>query len=181
MSGEIPRNNPEKKEVLDDNARKFIVESIDPALLESGETSSFTLTTNWLETDEDSEKKLAYKEFDNGDIQILLIAKVTNDGNRISEKVKITEEEYKRLLESSILHLEKKRHEFTYDQKGIPFSMKYDEFTDNKLRILEVDAANEEIRDSFSPEDFPAELTEVTGNLKYYGYRVSAAISQLGI
>jgi hypothetical protein len=173
MSAEIPTHNPEKKEVLDDNARKFIVETIDPTLLVETRASSYTLTTDWLETGEDNEKKLAHKKFDNGDIQILLIAKVTKDGNRTSEKTKITEDEYKRLLESSVLHLEKKRHEFTYAQNGVSFSMKYDEFADSELRILEVDAASDEMRDSFIPEDFPAELIEVTGDTQYYGYRVA--------
>lgn len=173
MSLENPVANPEKKEILDDNARKFIAETIDPQFLEEHRASSFTLTTDWLETGEDNEKKLAYKEFDSGEIQILLIAKVTKDGCRTSEKVKITDEEYKRLLESSVLHLEKKRHEFTYTQNGIPFSMKYDEFADSELRILEVDAASDEMRDSFIPEDFPAELIEVTGDTQYYGYRVA--------
>ena len=176
MSGEIPRNNPEKKETLDDNARKFIVEAIDPTLLEGSEVSSFTLTTDWLETGEDNEKKLAHKKFDNGDIQILLIAKVTKDGNRTSEKAKITDEEYKNLLESSVLHLEKKRHEFTYTQNGIPFFMKYDEFADSALRILEVDAGSDELRDSFDPGVFPTKLVEVTGDLKYHGYRVTTTL-----
>ena len=91
MLGEIPQSNPEKKEVLDDNARKFIVEAIDPALLDSSEASSFILATDWLETSETNEKKLAHKTFDNGDIQILLIVKITKDGNRTSEKTKISE------------------------------------------------------------------------------------------
>ncbi len=36
MSAEIPRNTPEKKEVLDDNARKFIVDTLDSTFLEEG-------------------------------------------------------------------------------------------------------------------------------------------------
>lgn len=176
MSGVIPLNNPKKKEVLDDNARKFIVEAIDPALLEKSNASSFILATDWLETDEASEKKLAYKKFDNGDIQILLIAKVTKNGSRTSEKEKITKEQYEKLLSSSILHLEKKRYEFMYTQDGIPFSMKYDKFADSEVRILEVDAESDDARSVFNPNDFPAVLTEVTGDMRYYGYRVAAVV-----
>lgn len=164
------------KEILDDNARKFTVDTIDPKFLKEMEASSFTLTTDWLETGEDNEKKLAYKEFDNGDIQILLISKITKNGSRTSEKEKITEEKYKELLDSSILHLEKKRYEFTYVQKDISFSVKYDEFAESKLCILEVDATNEQERDSFSPGNFPSELIEVTGDMKYYGYRVATVV-----
>lgn len=176
MSGETPTNNPEKKEILDDNARKFITETIDSKFLTENNASSFILTTDWLETGEDNEKKLAYKEFDNDEIQILLIAKVTKNGSRTSEKEKITAAEYEELLESSILRVEKKRYEFTYTQNNIPFTVKYDEFAESELRILEVDAASEDARDSFNPSDFPAKLTEVTGDVQYYGYRVASAI-----
>ena len=169
-------NTPEKKEILDDNARKFITETIDPQFLDEHHASSFTLTTDWLETGEDNEKKLAYKEFDSGEIQILLIAKVTKDGSRTSEKEKITAAEYAELLSSSILRLEKKRYEFTYPQNGIPFSIKYDEFTDSALRILEVDAGSDEERSAFHPSGFPSGLVEVTGDINYYGYRVASAL-----
>lgn len=173
MSVEIPKTTPEKKEVLDDNARKFTVEPISTQFLDEHGATSFTLTVDWLKTSEDNEKKVAYKEFDNGDIQILLIAKVTKDGNRTSEKIKITEDEYKELRRSSILRLEKKRYEFEYTQNGIPYSVKYDEFPDGNLRILEVDASNEQERSSFSPSDFPGGPEEVTGDARYYGYRVA--------
>jgi len=33
MSVEIPKHNPEKKEKLDDNARKFITNALSPELL----------------------------------------------------------------------------------------------------------------------------------------------------
>lgn len=138
--------------------------------------SSFTLIVDWLETGEDNEKKVVYKKFDNGDTQILLITKVTKDGNRTSEKEKITEEKYNEFLNSSVLHLEKKRYEFPYTQNNISFSTKYDEFAGGKLCMLEVDAANEEDRNAFSPSDFPTELTEVTGDMQYYGYRVATLL-----
>jgi hypothetical protein len=172
-----PIQRPERNELIDDNARKFVVEAIDHDFLEENVVSSFALTVDWLETSEDNEKKVAYKKFDTGNIQILLIAKVTKDGRRTSEKEKITEEKYKELLSSSILHLEKKRHEFDYTQNTISFSIKFDEFAKGKLYILEVDAPSEEERNAFNPIDFPARLTEVTGDIRYYGYRVADIIN----
>lgn len=170
---------PKKKETLDDNARKFIVEAIDLKFLKDNRASSFTLTVDWLETGEDNEKKIAYKKFDNGDVQILLITKVTKSGHRTSEKEKITEEQYKELLGSSILHLEKKRYEFEYTQNDVPFSIKYDEFANSRLCMLEVDASSEEERNSFNASEFPSELTEVTGDISYYGYRVATIVYSL--
>lgn len=169
---EIPKHNPEKREMLDDNARKFVTEPIDPRFLEENSATSFDLIVDWLEVGDDNEKKVAYKKFANGEVQILLISKITKDGKRTSEKERITEEKYQELLDSSILHLEKKRHEFEYAQNGITFSMKYDEFGSRELNLLEVDASSEEKRDTFQPVDFPNRLDEVTGDLKYYGPRI---------
>jgi len=42
--------------------------------------------------------------------------------------------------------------------------------------MLEVDASDERERNSFSPDDFPADLEEVTGDIRYYGYRVAEII-----
>jgi hypothetical protein len=173
MHAEIPQSNPEKKETLDDNARKFITAPIDPAFLAENHATSHHLVVDWLETGVDNEKKVAYKTFENNDVQILLIAKVTIDGNRTSQKQPITEEEYGGLLHSSTLHLEKKRYEFAYQQNNTVFSVKYDTFPNDKPPILEVDAATTEERDSFDPSAFPAHLHEVTGDIRYYGYHVA--------
>lgn len=173
MSNEILKNNLENKEILDDNARKFLTDTIDPQFLEHQNATSFTLTTNWLKTGADHEEKLAHKDFGNGNIQILLIKKVTKGGNRTSEKQSIDKGEYERLLPLSTLHAKKRRYEFSFVQNDTPFSIKYDEFSDSDLRLLEVDAASDQERDIFSPNDFPYKLTEVTGDLRYYGYRVT--------
>jgi len=173
---ELPSTNPENREVLDDNARKFTLETLAPAFLAENQAKSFVLTTDWLKTDDDSEEKLARKEFKNGDVQRLRIMKTTKNGKRTSVKEKITEEEYQELIADSVLRVEKVRHEFT-SQDG--FSMKYDEFLGSDLRILEVDATNENDRDSFSPIDFPTPLTEVTGNMDYQGYRVAGVLASL--
>lgn len=176
MLEKLPMHTPERSEVLGDNARKFVVDTLDPKFLDENNASSFNLIVDWLEKGEDNEKKIAYKQFDNGDTQILLIAKVTIDGDRTSSKGEITEEKYKELLGSSILHVEKRRHEFDYTQNNISFSTNFDEFAGGKLYMLEVDASTKEERNSFDPNDFPAKLTEVTGDIRYYGYRVADII-----
>lgn len=178
MTADIPEDKPEKekREVLDDNARKFVVGPIDSIFLDENDASSLKLTVDWLETGEDNETKVAYKDFGNNDIQILLISKTTVNDNRTSEKKKITKEEYEQLKKSSVLHLEKTRYEFTYAQNDTSFSVKYDEFANSELRVLEIDASSEEERESFNPDDFPIELAEVTGDLQYYGYRVANVI-----
>lgn len=168
---------PEKqKEILDDNARKFVVGTLEPAFLEGIGASSFLMITDWLETGEDDERKLAHKKFANGDVQILLIYKIMKDGRRTSEKEKINEQEYIELLKGSVRHVEKVRYEFSYDQDDITFGVKYDEFIDSDLRVLEVDASNDEQRNAFDPDTFPSELSEVTGKMQYYGYRVADII-----
>ena len=51
--------------------------------------------------------------------------------------------------------------------------MKFDAFSKGELYMLEVDAPSEEERNAFKPSDFPFKLTEVTGDMNYYGYRVA--------
>lgn len=165
--------NPEKELVVDDNARKFLSQSLDDSFFADKQVISFDLVVDWLETDETSEKKLAHKTFDDGSTQIQLIAKVMrDDGVRKTVKEPLSEERYRELTTDSILHLEKKRCEFSIEQNGVEYDTKYDIFADGKLHMLEVDAKNNDDRVSFNPEDFPAKLEEVTGNLKYYGYRI---------
>lgn len=166
-------NTPEKNALIDDNARKFIVLGTDHQFFEAQGALSYELVTDWLETNQDNESKVVCKRFENGDIQRLLIAKVTIGDKRTSEKKKITKFEYDELRESSTLHLKKMRHEFDYVQNGVIFSMKFDEFSDSELSILEVDAQSEAERSIFNPRDFQAKLEEVTGDVSYYGYRVA--------
>jgi hypothetical protein len=173
MSEKPKVNAFETNKAIDDNARKFISEPIDRSFLQDHHAKSFTLTTDWLETSEESEKKIAYKEYDNGDIQILLISKHTTDGKRSTVKEKITGEEYNTLLGSSILRVEKRRHEFEYIQNDIAFSVNFDEFTAAGLNVVEIDASKDEERNIFDPSDFPAKLAEVTGDMSYYGYRIA--------
>lgn len=164
-----------QKDIVDDNARKFLVKPLDAAFLEKSKTS-FLLATDWLETGEDSERKVAHKTYTNGETKIFLISKTTKDGRRISERQPISQEEYAKLLEESVSHLEKMRYEFDYEQNGTVFDVKYDVFSNSDLRVLEVDAATEEERNSFELSDFPSKLTEVTGEMQYYGYRVASIV-----
>jgi hypothetical protein len=177
MSEKLPVSTPERNELLDDNARKFVVEAIDHELLQGNGVISYSLTVDWLETDEHNEKKLAYKQFDSGDRQILLISKLAENGKRLSKKTPISEDDYNDLRNSSILHLKKRRYEFVSTQDAISFSIKFDEFAGSPLRILEVDAATERERNSFDPSRFPAGLAEVTGEISYYGYRVASLVA----
>lgn len=165
-----------QKEVLEDNARKFVISTINPEFLKASNTTGYLLVTDWLETGEDNEKKLARKEFENGDVQILLISKVTVDGNRTSEKEKITEEQYEELITGSISHVEKMRYEFKYIQDGVEFDIKYDEFMDSSLRVLEVDASSDADRELFTADERFKGAREVTGDLQYYGYRVAEIV-----
>lgn len=160
-----------------DNARKFIVDAIDSSFLEKNNSKSFLLIVDWLVTEEDSEKKIVYKKFTTGEIQYWLVEKFINGASsRVTNKTKLAESEYNEFLKSSTVHLEKMRYEFSFTQdssNNISFELKYDEFAGSKLCMLEVDGANEEVRDSFNLKDFPYKITEVTGNMQYYGYRIS--------
>ncbi len=168
--------DPEKKAMLDDNARKFLVAGLASDFLTENGATSFALITDWLQTGESSEKKLAYKKFENGDVQTLLITKTTRGGSRTAVKEELTREQYEELLDLSILRVEKTRYEFNYMQDNILFSMKYDEFTEGSLRVLEVDASTDGERNMFDSTRFPAEVAEVTGDTRYYGYHVVEAI-----
>jgi len=173
-----PASNIEKKESVEDNARKFTLGEISPEFLKEKNASSFFLTVNWMKVAEASEIKVARKEFTNGEVQILLISKLIKDGSRISEKKKINEDEYREMLRSSVLHLQKTRHEFKYVQGNITFTLKYDVFEDGNTNMLEVDADSEELRSQFKIKDFPFTLSEVTGNMDYYGYKVAKTLTQ---
>lgn len=167
---------PSQTVVLEDNARKFIVESLDERVLEGEDVKAYSLTTDWLEMNEASETKLAYKTYSNGDVQMLRIAKVTGPNGRTSQKDTIDETEYNSLLARSVCRVEKKRHEWVYVQNGTKFDVTYDVFSRSPLRILEVDAATDSERAAFDPLEFPATLTEVTGDIRYYGYRIADAL-----
>lgn len=164
------------KELLGDNARKFIVESLDDTFL-GGEGIRYLLVTDWLEMGSDNEKKLAYKKYSDGKVQILRISKVTTEEGRTSQKEKISEEQYEALLADSVRRVEKIRHELKFTQDGVHFELKYDEFKDSDLRILEVDAKTDEERAAFNHDEFPGEILEVTGDVRYYGYRVRDVLS----
>lgn len=175
---ERPTNTPEQKTVAKDNARKFIIGEFDPSEVTDGDVTSFKLIVDWLETGEDDETKLARKIFSDGREQILLIQKVAKDGNRVAEKVEISQEEYDKRRVDSQLHLEKTRYEFGYTQNGVEFSLKYDDFGDERY-LLEVDAADEAQRVLFNPHEFPGKLREVEDDSRAFeGYRIVEQLAQ---
>ena len=180
MPEEIPVSQPEKKEAIDDNARKFILDAIDPQFLRGGGAISYDLVTDWLITDAASEKKVVYKKFESREVEYFAIEKISDGRGRKTNKKKISEGEYKILLGSSILRSAKRRSDFNFVQNGTSFAMKYDEFPNEKLHMLEIDAATETERTKFNIDEFPFKLTEVTGDLRYYGYRVAETIAARG-
>ncbi len=132
------------------------------------------MTIDWILAAEESEKKLVSRRFQDGGSEFLLITKDWNSGlHRTSLKARITEMEYRSLAISSLIRVEKRRYEFGYLQKTFRFACKYDEFPNCTLRILEIDAIGKARADSFDPSDFPYALIEVTGDKKYYGFRIA--------
>lgn len=177
MTADLPPKlhiDPERKtETLDDNARKFTTDVIEADFLLVNDAIGFRLITDWLEIGVDTEVKLARKVYDNGQEQLLLISKITNDTARTSTKEAITTDQYQMHIASSVCHLEKMRYEFTYRQNDTLFDVKYDEFIGSSLRIVEVDAQSDAERESFTPDAFTGALQEVTGDIRFYGYRVA--------
>jgi len=176
MSEESPLNGLEKKEGIDDNARKFTLDVIDSDFLRRQKAISYDLTVDWLITDAASEKKIVHKKLDTGEVQYFLIEKVIEGEKRKTDKKRISEEEYRSHLGSSMLRVEKRRFEFDLTQNNLLFKVKYDEFANSKVRMVEVDADTEADRNAFRPTDFPFKLTEVTGDVRYYGYHVKEVI-----
>lgn len=179
MTTENYMQNPDKKEnpAIDDNAYKYTLSALTSEFLAHYNVKSYLLITDWIETGDDSEKKVARKIFGDGSVELLLIEKKTINGERKTIKNSISAAVYDEYVIASIVHVEKTRHEFVYTQGDNTFDMKYDEFTDSSLRVLEVDAENDEARETFVASNFEgADLQEVTGDERYYGYRVAQMI-----
>ncbi len=158
---------------MEDNARKFIVSKVNSEFLGENGAIRALLIVDWLITEEDKEKKLVYKKFENGEIQFGLVEKIILDGSRTTKKTKLIESDYNSSLSNSTVHLEKIRYEFNYEVNGVLFSLKYDEFKNGELCMFEIDAKTEEERNSFPVHNLPFELEEVTGDMRYYGYRMA--------
>ncbi len=176
MSEDISIIQQERKEGVDDNARKFTLDAIDADFLKQQSAISYDLIIDWLVTDATSEKKIVYKKLESGEVHYFLIEKIIDGDRRKTDKKLTSKEEYKKHLDSSILRVEKKRFEFDFRQNDLSFKVKYDEFVNSKLQMLEVDAGSEADRSAFKPTDFPYKLTEVTGDVRYYGYHVKEVV-----
>lgn len=181
MQEQTPTGTVERKETFDDNARKFTLpDSIDRTFLANAHASLCTLVTDWIVTEEQSERKIVLKKFDNGEQQRFLIQKISTPFNRTTQRKLLTETEYAALRASSVLRMKKRRFEFVYTQNGTDFTLKYDEFPNNSLRILEVDAPTDEVRRTFKPEQFPFKMKEVTEDPAYRGYRITEILGVSG-
>lgn len=161
---------------IDDNARKFTSGAIAPSFLTSNNATSYTLVTDWIVTGDDSEEKVVAKTLDTGEVQYLSIKKVIRNGSRTTDKAAISKDEYSSLRARSVAHSEKRRSDFNFVQNGISYALKYDEFPNGDY-MLEVDASGDDDRKKFDPLSFPVSLVEVTGNLRYYGYRIAETIA----
>lgn len=180
---EIPSATPELEQPPKDDARKFVTAAPfgNDFLRQRDNLKSYLMTTDYLRAGAE-EQKIVRKVYEGGKADYLLIEKVrTASGTTVPAKETLTLEKYNELLKLSLhqYRMTKMRHEFDYDQSGIKLSMKYDEFAESLLCMLEVDADSEEDRNSFAyekPGDFPYALTEVTGDERYYGYQVKAML-----
>lgn len=181
MASEIPTDKSDKREALDDNARKFIADPIEARMLEELGAKSFNLDVYWLETGEDSERKVVHKQFDDGEVMRLEVTKVRDKetGERVSKKVPIEEPDFVIAKTAAALSLKKRRHEFSFIQDGEEFLTKYDEFEGSDLHMIEIDGSNGVDRMSFDPDRFFVDLTEVTPDRRYEGYRLALLISDL--
>ena len=181
MSAETPTTNPEKREGISDNDRKFVVEAIDLEFLAVHGTESYYMITDWLETNEHDEAKIVRKLYGGNKEQLLHIAKVGVEQDRKSKRTPLTKskyDEYQEQLDPTKPHVEKRRYEFKFTQNGISFTAKYDEFADSALRVLEIDAVSktEEDRKAFDPKLFDFALVEVTGIKQFYGHRIAGLV-----
>jgi len=160
----------------EDNARKFTLEGLSDTDLRLNNAFSYDLTVDWLEMGEVDETKLAKKVYPDGTEVLLKIRKITEDGKRIPEKKLLTADEYNKLLEGSLCSVAKRRSEFKYVQDHVVFDVKYDEFHGSSLRMIEADPqeGDEGVFDpSMFAVDFDTELTEVSDDPRYTGFRVT--------
>lgn len=182
MTSEIPKNNPEIKGALQDNARKFVVEYTDDmeSFRQFLDTATMEhLVVDWTETGDSEEEKVVKKFAPGKEPKLLRIKKVKTEGaDRDADKKAITDTEYEQEVKKSVAHLEKDRYEFMMRRDGIDFSVKYDVFSGGELFMVEVDAKDDQQRAAFKPEEFlPFKLIEVTGNDLYYGWQVTKVLN----
>lgn len=157
-----------------DNARKFLVDEFDPALIPEGATS-YVMTTVWTDMSEENDAKAVHKVYDDGAPDgYFFVEKVGPHGAREAKRRIISKAEYDQAIighEQSTAR--KRRTEFTLD--GL--EMKFDEYLDGPLHIIEVDAATPEAREAFDPGVFPWKLHEIFDE-SYDGYRVLKHLPQ---
>lgn len=189
----FPTSHDSEPKPIDDNARKLVLLPIDALKLLDLGALTYDMEVQWTDVSEDSETKVVCKRYVNPDLEpnVLRISKETIDGKRKTLKETISLEEFLKTVEQGdrMLHMEKRRSEFSYAQGDIDFSLKYDEFktgahadgTQRLFCMLEVESDTEEQREQFDPEAFTlAQIyAEATGNPEYTGYRIVQTLQKL--
>lgn len=180
MNHELPAHEREvTQESKLDNARKFITLPLDKRFLDEHGAIAYKMITHWDESS-DTDKKLVAKQYSDGTEKFREIEKVPDgQGGRKAYSRDITAADYYEKLaklDANTVPSEKLRCEFLYQQGAVTFEVKYDQFVDSELCILEVDAANPELRAVFRAEDFPSELREVSGDKRYEGKNVRTMV-----
>lgn len=176
-------NAPNKREKLPDNARKFVVTNgpIDEVLLQNA--VAHNMVVDWTAVGNGTETKVAWKQYDDGRLEILRIAKEKDaDGKRTADKNSVDPENYGAMVTDPIYHLEKRRYEFTYRQGDDDFLIKYDVLEGGVLYLLEVDAldpTDTAARKRFDPDLFEYSLHEVSGDSRYEGYEIVKTLAAL--
>ena len=177
MTHELPQSNPNNRETQKpDNDRKFILESLNPEDVADGAVTAYDMEVYFIEIEPGRETKIVRKIYADGSVKTLKITKVTVNDERTTDKVEIDDEEPESLAQRAVKHFEKRRHEFTYTQGGNTFNLKYDDYADVPLYMLEVGADDQMQIPTFVAQDFPATLTEVSDDKRYSGHRITEVL-----
>ena len=188
MSNFPPTPETEAKPVSD-NARKFIVDPIEPELIPVNNSFVHNMVIHWMSTEPRFEVKVVKKinARDDMDGAILRIMKTTHeDGRRETTREPIPYGEFLEVCERfpDTPHLEKRRTEFFVVQNDKPYLIKYDEFSDSDLRMIEVEIdprakMTEDDLNGFDPAEFFDVRDEVTADPSYKGYRIVETLKKL--
>lgn len=193
MSHNLPPSNEVEPKPVEDNARKLVLFQLDQDKLRAFDATTYDMEIQWIDTSDDFETKVVCKVYDSDerDPQVLKISKSTVDGKRLTTREPISYEEFVEIKErhQGKPHLTKRRSEFDYEQDGVQYAMKYDEFrvgqridgAQQLFCMLEVDAVTEDQRERFDPELFePSQIyAEATGNPNYTGYKIIGTLQKL--
>lgn len=182
----FPPDHDREPKPIDDNARKLVLLPIATSKLVELGATTYDMEVQWTDVSDDSETKVVCKRYIDTEIEpsVMQISKEMVDGKRKTLKTPISFEAFLRTVEQGdrMLHLEKRRSEFSYVQGDVVYALKYDEFktgahADGSQRLfcmLEVEADTDEQMEQFDPQAFTlAQIyAEATGSPDYTGYRI---------